>query len=139
MGAKSDGRNADGKKAPFFAPPPKDRHKLVALVLASLIAGLLGIINLDRVTHANTEGIGSGGSRHGWPLIYLKRELEVQPMIFIGGRTHSWPLPPIDGETRELSIANLALDTVICLLAVLIVYFIISTAVWRYDKWKYKY
>jgi hypothetical protein len=136
---ESANSKTNGEKAPLFAPPPKDRHKLVALVMASLVAGLLGVINLDRVTHASNENISSGGSHHGWPLVYLKRELKVQPMIFISGRTHSWPLPAIEGETRDFSMANLGADVLICLLAVLIVYFIISTVVWRYDKWKYKY
>ena len=117
--------------------PRQDRYKLVALVMASLVAGLLLMINFDRVTHASRE-LELGESRHGFPLVYLTRQLEDAPAIFIRGRTYSWPWPPVKGEIRQWSYENLALDFLFGSAAVLIVYFVLRAIVFRYDKWKYR-
>ncbi len=104
--------------------------------MASLVAGLLLVVNFDRVTHAG-KATELGESRHGFPFVYLKRQLENVPAIFIQGRTYSWPFPPIKGEIREWSYQHLALDVLFVLAAVLATYWLIRTIVFRYDRWKY--
>ena len=104
--------------------------------MASLVAGLLIVINCDRVTHVDRVA-ELGGSWHGFPLVYLKRQLEEVPMIFIHGRTYSWPYPPVSGEVRDLNLQNLALDILIGIFAVVATYWLFSAIVFRYDNWKY--
>ena len=116
--------------------PRTDRHQPVALTMASLIAGLLMVVNCDRVTHAGSTA-APGSSQHGWPWVYLKRELAETPVIFIGGRTYSWPLPPVEGEIREVSYQNLAFDLLLIAAITIAVYFAVKAVVYRYDHWKY--
>ncbi len=108
----------------------------MALTLASLVAGLMMVINLDRVTHVAAE-MGPGGSRHGWPWIYLKRELAEPPALLIEGRTFSWPWPAVKGEIREWDYPNLLGDMLICLLISVVTYWIVKALVARYDNWQY--
>lgn len=117
--------------------PRQDRHKLVALVMASLVAGLLLVVNFDRVTNVDkvTE---IGASKHGFPFVYLERQLANEPMIYIHGKTYSWPFPAVKGEIREWSNQNLALDLLILVVAVLATYWLFSAIIFRYDRWKYK-
>ena len=117
--------------------PRPDRHKLVALALASLVAGLLLVINGDRVTNVN-KVTKPGESQHGFPFVYLTRQLEKEPVIFIHGRTYSWPLPPVKGEIREWSFQYLALDLLIVAVVVTVTYWLVSWIVFRYDRWKYR-
>jgi hypothetical protein len=117
--------------------PRSDRHKFVALVMASLVAGLLLVVNFDRVT--NVDNVTQlGASHHGLPFVYLKRQLANEPMIFIHGRTYSWPFPPVKGEIREWSYQNLAVDALILIAAVLVTYWLFSAIIFRYDRWRYK-
>ncbi len=104
--------------------------------MASLVAGLLLVINFDRVTHAG-KATELGESRHGFPFVYLKRQLENVPAIFIQGRSYSWPFPPIKGEIREWSYQNLGLDVLFVCAAVFLTYWLFRMIVFRYDQRKY--
>lgn len=117
--------------------PRQDRHKLVALVMASLVAGLLLVVNIDRVTNVD-KVTKLGGSKHGFPFVYLDRELAKEPMIFIHGKTYSWPFPPAKDEIREWSFQNLALDLLILVVAVTVTYWLFSALIFRYDRWRFK-
>ena len=93
------------------------------------------VVNFDRVTNvAKVEKLGA--SQHGFPFVYLERQLANEPMIFIHGKTYSWPFPPVVGEIREWSYQNLALDALILLAAVLVTYWLFSAIIFRYDSWR---
>ena len=134
-------RSAGGSAIPPLAVarqnrPRPDRDKLVGLTIASLVAGLLLVINADRVAHANRV-TARGASQHGWPWVFLKRELAEVPDLFISGRTYSWPYPPVAGEVRELSYQNLGLDLLVVGVITIAVYVGVKTIVSRYDRWRY--
>ena len=116
-----------------------DRHVLIAMTLASLVAGLLAIVNLDRATHAgsltNEERLLST-SHHGWPLVYLERDLEEKPKLFFSKRLYSWPIPAVTGEQRRWNVANLIGNIGICIAITLGSFWLISFAVRKYDAWK---
>ena len=117
--------------------PREDRHILVALTMASLIAGLLFVINFDRSTHSATaQEMGKGTSLHGWPFIYLHREFESLPAYLIATRISEWPIPAVKGETRNMNYVNLGLDILIGSIVVVLSYFVFRTIVFRYDQWK---
>jgi hypothetical protein len=117
--------------------PRDDRHVLVALTIASLVAGLLFVINFDRTTHsAAALEMGKGTSLHGWPFIYLHREFESLPAYLIATRISEWPIPAVDGETRTMNYQNLALDILCCGVIVILSYFVVRYIVFRYDQWK---
>jgi hypothetical protein len=118
-------------------PPQRDRHKWVALTLASLIAGLLLLINCDRVTNAQAAAAQGGDvSLHGWPLVYLERRYESLPAYLIAKNDCDWPFPPVEGEIREMNYRNLLLDVLISVSIVLVCYVFIRWIVFRYDRWK---
>lgn len=117
--------------------PREDRHILVAMTMASLVAGLLFVINLDRTTHAAAAvEMGKGTSLHGWPFVYLHREFESLPVYLIATRISEWPIPFVEGETRTMNYQNLSLDVLCCGLMVAITYFVVRKIVFRYDQWK---
>ena len=116
-----------------------DRHKLIALTLASLVAGLLAIVNLDRATHSSSlskeERIAST-SRHGWPLVYLERDVKEKPQFFFSKRIYSWPVPAVEGEQREWNMGNLAGNLGIGVAITVAAYALISFVGRKYDRWK---
>ena len=116
-----------------------DRHLLIAMTLASLVAGLLAIVNLDRATHAGSlvkEERLVSTSRHGWPLVYLERNLKEKPQFYFGKRLYSWPVPAVEGEQRRWNFANLIGNMAIGLAITLGAYLLISFSVKKYDQWK---
>ena len=116
-----------------------DRHVLIAMTLASLVAGLLAIVNLDRATHAGSLGKEErllSTSRHGWPLVYLERNLKEKPQFYFGKRLYSWPVPAVEGEQRRWNFANLIENMAIGLAITLGAYLLISFSVKKYDQWK---
>ena len=116
-----------------------DRHLLIAMTLASLVAGLLAIVNLDRATHAGSlvkEERLVSTSRHGWPLVYLERNLKEKPQFYFSKRLYSWPVPAVEGEQRRWNVANLIGNMAICLAITLGAYLLISFSVKKYDQWK---
>ena len=116
-----------------------DRHVLIAMTLASLVAGLLAIVNLDRATHAGSlvkEERLVSTSRHGWPLVYLERNLKEKPQFYFGKRLYSWPVPAVEGEQRRWNFANLIGNMAIGLAITLGAYLLISFSVKKYDQWK---
>lgn len=116
-----------------------DRNVLIAMTLASLVAGLLMIVNLDRSTHAGSlskkERLVST-SRHGWPLVYLERDLKEKPQFFFGKRLYSWPWPAVEGEQRRWNGGNLAGNVGIGVAIVAAAFALIRYAVKIYDRWK---
>jgi hypothetical protein len=116
-----------------------DRHVLVAMTLASLVAGLLAIVNLDRTTHADSltkEERVLSTSRHGWPLVYLERDLEEKPQFFHSKRLYPWPVPAVEGEQRRWNFGNLVGDLALGFAITVGSYALISFLVRRYDQWK---
>ena len=116
-----------------------DRNVLIAMTLASLVAGLLAIMNLDRATHAGSltqEERLLSTSRHGWPLVYLERDLAKKPKLFFSKRLYSWPLPAVAGEQRRWNLPNLIGNMGICIAITLGSFLLISFAVKKYDAWK---
>lgn len=114
----------------------KDRHLLVALVITSLIAGLLLLLNLDRSIHRVAGArIGPGVSLHGWPLIYLQRTVKPESVL-IAGRANDWPWPTSVNETRSYDWQNAGLNCAIALLTLVLVYWTTRWSVLRYDRWK---
>lgn len=117
--------------------PREDRHILVALTMASLVAGLLFVINFDRSTNAAAaRQMGMGTSLHGWPFIYLTREFETLPAYLIATRSEEWPIPTVAGETRTMNYQKLLLDVLCCGVIVVLSYFVVKKVVFRYDQWK---
>ncbi len=117
--------------------PRDDRHVLVAMTMASLVAGLLFVINFDRTTHAAAAlKLGKGTSLHGWPFIYLHREFESLPAYLIATRINEWPIPVAPGETRTINYLNLSLDVLFCGVLVLLCFYLVRSTVFRYDQWK---
>ena len=115
-----------------------DRHTLIAMTLASLVAGLLMIVNLDRSTHATSlskEERLVQTSRHGWPLVYLERDLMQKPQFFFRKRLYSWPWPAVKGEQRRWNWGNLAGDAGIAVAIVTAAFAMISFVVRKYDQW----
>lgn len=119
-------------------PPRADRHVLVALTLASLVAGLLFVINCDRMTNAQAANAAKEGgvSLHGWPLIYLERKYESLAAYLVATHDNDWPFQAVPGEIRIMNYRNLVLDIVIGLAIVVASYFVIRWVVFRYDRWK---
>ena len=116
-----------------------DRHKLIALTLASLVAGLLAIINLDRATHSDSltkEERMVSTSRHGWPLVYLERDVADKPEFFFSKRLYSWPIPAIEGEQRRWNLGNFAGNVGIAVAITAASFALISFFVFKYDCWK---
>jgi len=116
-----------------------DRHVLIAMTLASLVAGLLAIVNLDRATHASSitkEERLVSTSRHGWPLVYLERDIEKAPQLFFSKQLYSWPLPAVNGEQRRWNFGNLVGNMGISVAIVLSCFALISFVVRKYDAWK---
>ena len=115
----------------------ENRHVLIALVMASLVAGLLFLINLDRVTHASASRQKEvGTSFHGWPRVYLERRFESLPAFLRHTRIYDWPYPAVEGEIRHMNYTNLAID-ILCGLAVVLLSFLgVRAAVYRYETWK---
>ena len=117
--------------------PPEDRHQLIALTLASLVAGLLLLVNCDRQTNVRAAAAQGGDvSLHGWPLVYLQRRYESLPAYLIAANENDWPLPAVPGEIREFNYPNLLLDVLISAAIVLACYFVIRWLVYWYDRRK---
>ena len=118
-------------------PQTENRHVKIALVMASLIAGLLLVINLDRTTNAAAANKDSGGtSFHGWPAVYLERRYETLPAYLMARKINPWPYPVIESEMREMNYANLWIDIAVGVAIVIGSYFVFRFLVLRYDRWK---
>ncbi len=122
---------------PAISRPRSDRHQLVALTLASLVAGVLMLFNCDCVTNSSSD-LPRGESRHGWPWIYLTRQVIDLPVIFFQRDVYNWPYPVLENEAREFSMVSLGLDLVVILLMTVSSYALISTIVYRYDRWRFR-
>ena len=123
---------------PTSSRPRSDRHQLIALSLASLVAGVLMVVNCDCVTHSSPD-LQRGESRHGWPWIYLTRQVIDLPVIFFQREVYHWPYPVLENEAREFSMLNLGLDLAVILLVTVASYVLISTVVYRYDRWRFRH
>ena len=117
--------------------PPKDRHVLFAMVMASLVAGLLFVIGTDRATNLKeAREIGRGASLHGWPLVYLQREFKNVTVYLESDNTNDFPIPFDSAETRQWNWGNLVLDLLAAALIVWLWYLLMRFMVFRYDQWK---
>jgi hypothetical protein len=116
-------------------PLPDDRHKLVALVFASLVAGLMFVVNADRVTHVSSE-LAMGASRHGWPWVYLERELKEEPLIYIQGETYSWPYPAANKENRVFYANRMIYDLLVLGAITVVTYWVVGSIGYRFNRWQ---
>lgn len=113
-----------------------DRAEMIGLAFASLIAGLLVIINCDRLTHVSPD-LPEGESRHGWPAVYLTRNFIKIPVFYYPSEIYAWPYPPAYNETRQFVWPNLVLNLAVCAAIVIASYFFIARLVRFYDRWRY--
>lgn len=114
-----------------------DRHVMVALVLTSLVAGILFVINCERSTNrAQASQMEIGTSLHGWPLVFLERRMETPPIFLLNSQVQCWPLPVVQDETRTMNFSNLGVNLICAAIISLITYFVVRGAVFRYDQWK---
>lgn len=117
--------------------PPENRHVLFALVMASLVAGLLFIIGTDRATNLEqAREIGRGASLHGWPLVYLQREFKDVQAYLESSNRNEFPIPFDSSESRQWNLGNLILDLVTYVLIIFLWYQLMRWIVMRYDLWK---
>lgn len=117
--------------------PRKDRHVPVAMILASLVAGIMFVINCDRITNVQAaREIGYGVSLHGWPFVYLKRSYETPVARLISTHSQDWPFQPVPGEIREFNYPHMLYNILIAAGITLVSYFFVRWAVFRYDRWK---
>ena len=101
------------------------RDKFVALIVSSLVAGLIVLANTDR--HSSQPGIELvGASQHGWPLIYLYRQHRDPAMA---ARPFRWPLPRVNDEARNFSATNLITNVMVGVCIVGITYMLTNFAV----------
>lgn len=113
-----------------------DRAELIALAFASLIAGFLVIINLDRLTHVSVD-LPEGESRHGWPSVYLTRNFINVPAIYYPSEIYAWPFPPAYNEARRFVWQNLLINIAVCGAIVGASYFFLCRIVRIYDRCRY--
>ncbi|MFK7768232.1 MAG: hypothetical protein AB8B55_13490 [Mariniblastus sp.] len=117
--------------------PPENRHAKVSLAMASLIAGLVLLVNFDSSTNAAAATRDGGGtSFHGWPAVYLERRYESLPAYLMAGKINPWPIPVQEGEVRTMNFTNLWIDMGVGIAIVIISFFGIRWLVLRYDNWK---
>jgi predicted secreted protein len=117
--------------------PPENRHVLFALVMASLVAGLLFVIGTDRATNLKqAREIGRGASLHGWPLVYLQREFRNVQVYLESNNRNDFPIPFDPAETRQWKWGNLVLDLMTAVLIIFLWYQLMRWLVVRYDRWK---
>lgn len=116
-------------------PVDPRRHFQIAMVLASLTAGLLVMFNCDRsMNRTSAKELGYNASQHGWPLIYLERVFEEKlPNHVRHTRSYDWPYPAVKGEARSWIVGNLLFDIVACMLIVTIIYWFVRAVVLRFD------
>lgn len=117
--------------------PHERPHVMIAMTLASLVTGLLFVINCDRTIHsASAAQKGHGASLHGWPLIYLERQFDSLPDFLANRQPYDWPLPAVAGEVRTMNYQNLTIDVICGVLIVLLSFLVIRHVVFRYERWK---
>lgn len=117
--------------------PPENRHVLFALVMASLVAGLLFVIGTDRATNlSQAREIGRGASLHGWPLVYLQREFKTVQVYLESDNQNEFPIPFDSSEARQWNWGNLFLDLMTGVLIIVLWYQLMRWIVVRYDLWK---
>jgi predicted secreted protein len=117
--------------------PPENRHVLFALVMASLVAGVLFVIGTDRATNLNrAREIGRGASLHGWPRVYLQREFKSVQLYLESDNRNEFPVPFDPSETRQWNWSNLFFDLMIAALIIFLWYQVMRWMVLRYDLWK---
>lgn len=130
-----------GQETEYLSSSPRkvrsDRHQAIGLALASLVAGFLLIINLDRSIHQSSQ-LADGESRHGWPAVYLTRKFINVPAIYDPHEIYAWPYPPVYNESRELVRLNLLWNFLVGGGIVVGSYHLISRTIRRYDHWRYR-
>jgi len=76
---------------------PERAHRL-ALAMSFLFAGILTLLSTDRTLHkSSSEKIGPQVSQHGWPMVYLKREVTEPLELLRKDIKYDWPYPAVEG------------------------------------------
>jgi hypothetical protein len=115
----------------------KPKYHQIAVALASLAAGIMFLVNFDRVTNASTaRELGAGTSLHGWPFVYLERKFESLPAFLAHTRASNWPFPISEGETRSFNYLNLGLDVLCAIVVVCVCFYLVRAVVFKYEQWK---
>jgi hypothetical protein len=131
----------DWQESAYLPTSPRkvrsDRHQSIGLALASLLAGFLLIINVDRSVHQSPK-LADGESRHGWPAVYLTRNFLKVPAIYYPHEIYAWPYPPVYNESREFVWPNLLWNFLVAGILTVGSYYLISGAVRLYDDWRYR-
>ena len=115
----------------------KPKYQQIAVALASLVAGIMFLVNFDCITNASAaREIGAGASLHGWPFIYLERKFESLPAFLAHTRASSWPIPVNQEETRSFNFLNLGLDFLSAVVVVCVTFYLVRAVVFKYEQWK---
>ena len=101
---------------------PERAHRL-ALAMSFLFAGILTLLSTDRTLHkSSSEKIGPQASQHGWPMVYLKREVTEPLELLRKDIKYDWPYPAVEGESRTFSWLALLVDVIVGLAIVIAIY-----------------
>ncbi|MEL7496399.1 MAG: hypothetical protein AAFN77_02225 [Planctomycetota bacterium] len=119
-------------------PVDPTRHYKIAMVLSSLLLGLLVLFNCDRTLHRETaEELSFKASQHGWPRVFLEREFKPEVSYFSRAeRSYDWPWPYVEGEIRRWNYLNLTYNLLAAGVIVVIFYWFVRTVVLRFDTWR---
>lgn len=103
-----------------------DRPHQISLLLACVVAGILALLNTDRMLHTtSSEKIGPNVSQHGWPMIYLNRQGPAPLPLLRKEPNYAWPYPAVKGETRIWSGVALLTDLIVALVFVYATYWVV--------------
>ena len=129
--------NNQGRTLVSRRPIDPGRNRKIALVLSSLVLGLLVLFNLDRnVNQSTASQLSYNASLHGWPMVYLQREFEEDlPNYARHLRSYDWPFPPVEGEVRTWRATGVIVDLTAVVIIVTIIYWFIRQAVGNFDHW----
>ncbi len=112
-----------------------DKSRLISLLVAALVAGLVVLVNLDRQT-LDLGITDMPASQHGWPLVYLLRQPVEAPTAEPMGTAipSRWPWPIDETEVRTFSSTNLTTDIIVGAAIIGIVYMMTHTVMRHFLK-----
>lgn len=106
-----------------------NRAKTISLVITSLVAGVLLLLNLQRTPSAQTL-TATPESAHGWPLVYLLRQtdgLKVADTEIVNPVVYAWPWPIAENELRTFSWMNLITNAIVFTAIIGVTYMMTNT------------
>ena len=104
-----------------------DRIHQLSLMLACVVAGILALLNTDRMLHTtSSKQLGPNVSQHGWPMVYLNRQGPAPLPMLRKEPGYAWPYPAVKDETRTWSWVALLTDLVVALVFVAATYWVVQ-------------